>query len=126
MATLARGPSSAGETPPPRPSWLNHQLIRVASFATLIIGLWWLLSRIDLARTGAILQQARPLPIVLACLANLLSQVTRAAGWAVLLAEYRIPFSRLVPAAPGTPPGRTASVPRLDRPPAARPGPDRP
>jgi len=82
--------------PRPRPSWLNHPLIRVASLVTLIIGLWWMLARIDLARTGAIVQQVRPLPIVLACLANLLSQVTRAVGWAVLLAEYRIPFSRLV------------------------------
>src|SRR4249920_2981481 len=96
VATLTRVPLSAGETQPPRPSWLNHPLIRVALFATLVIGLWWLLAKIDLARTGAILRQARPLPIVLACLANLLSQVTRAVGWAVLLAEYRIPFSRLV------------------------------
>lgn len=96
MATVARIPLSADETPPPRPSWLDRPLIQVAFLATLVIGLWWLLAGVDLARTGAILQQARPLPIVLACAANLLSQVTRAVGWAVLLAEYRIPFSRLV------------------------------
>jgi len=85
-----------GEAPLPRPTWWDHPLVRVASFATLALGLWWLIAGIDLGRAWEILRQARPLPIALACAANLLSQVTRATGWAVLLADYRIPFPRLV------------------------------
>lgn len=93
---MAGIPLTDDEAPLPRPSWWDHPLIRVALLVSLVLGLWWLLAGIDLARAWEVLRQARPLPVMLACAANLLSQVTRAAGWAVLLAEHRIPFRRLV------------------------------